>query len=58
MLSEWERHEIRQEVYKDLADMNDEVMRHQAGSYRFLCFVDGDLVFTHTPYGRIIRRFH
>jgi hypothetical protein len=55
MLSESERDEIRREVYSDLADMNDEILR-RAGSYRYLCLVDGDLLFTHQPCGRIVRR--
>jgi hypothetical protein len=55
MLSESERHEIRQEVYRDLADINDEILS-RAGSYRYLCLVDGDLLFTHEPRGRVVRR--
>ena len=55
MLSPFEREEIRQEVYRDVAEIEDEVTR-RAGSYRYLCLIDGDPVFTHSPVGRILRR--
>lgn len=55
MLSPEERNEIRQEVYRDMADLHDEVCR-RAGSYHYLCLVDGDLLFTHQPRGRVVRR--
>ena len=52
MLSHEEREEIRREVYRDLAEMHNDGM---AGSYKFLCLVDGDLLFTHRPIGKVIR---
>ena len=57
MLSQSEREEIRQEVYRDVADIEDEKVAHRAGSYTHLCLVNGDLVFTHGPVGRVLRRF-
>jgi len=55
MLSHEEREEIRQEVYRDVADIEDGIA-YRAGSFTHLCLVDGDLVFTHGPVGRVVRR--
>ena len=55
MLSPGEREEIRQEVYRDVADIEDSIL-HRAGSYTHLCLVAGDLVFAHHPVGRVLRR--
>jgi len=55
MLSPEERDEIRQEVYRDLAEIEDDVS-HNAGSYEYLCLLEGEPVFTHRPIGRVIRR--
>ena len=54
MLSHDESEEIRQEVYRNVADIEDEVMHH-AGSYTYLCLIAGEPVFTHSPRGRILR---
>lgn len=54
MLSHIEREEIRQEIYNDLAQIEEDITL-RAGSYTFLCLVAGDLIFTHSPIGRVIR---
>jgi hypothetical protein len=56
VLSNEEREEIRQEVYRDVADIEDEVA-HRAGSYTYLCVLMGEPVFAHSPVGRILRHF-
>jgi hypothetical protein len=53
-LSQDERAEIRAEVYNDLCDIEDQIS-HRAGSYNFLCLLDGEPTFTHYPVGRVLR---
>lgn len=55
MLSPEERDAIRQEVYHELVEIEEEIS-HRAGSYEFLCLIDGAPTFTHTPVGPVIRR--
>jgi len=55
MLSPEERDEIRQEVYHELVEIEDEISRH-AGSYEYLCLLQGAPTFTHRPIGKVIRR--
>ena len=55
MLSNEERDEIRREVYRDVVEIEDEVYRNRAGSYRYLCLIAGEPVFTHAPVGRVLR---
>ena len=58
MLSNEERDEIRREVYHGLVEIEDEIS-YRAGTYEYLCLIDGAPTFTHTPVGRVIRRiFH
>jgi hypothetical protein len=54
MMTPAEREEIRQEVYRDVADLEDEIA-HRAGSYTYLCLLMGEPVFTHFPVGRVLR---
>ena len=54
MLSQEERQEIRQEVYRDVAEIEDEIS-HRAGSYNYLCLLQGAPTFTHHPVGRVLR---
>lgn len=44
----------RREVYKELAHIEQQVA-HEAGSYSYLCAVNGDTIFTHHPVGQVIR---
>lgn len=53
MLSPIEREEIRLCVHEELAEIEQRI-RHDAGSYNFLCSVGGLTMFTHTPIGRVI----
>jgi hypothetical protein len=55
MMSQAEREEIRQEVYRDIAEIEDDIL-HRAGSFRYLCLLLGEPVFTHNPVGRVLRR--
>jgi len=54
MLSQDERMEIRQEVYRDVAEIEDDVM-HRAGTYTHLCLVWGEPTFAHSAVGPILR---
>ena len=55
MLSLEERDEIRREVLHDLVEIEDEIAHH-AGSYEYLCLLQGVPTFTHHPVGPVIRR--
>ena len=55
MLSPEERDEIRREVYHDLVEIEDEVA-NRAGTYEYLCLVEGLPTFCHRPVGPVIRR--
>ena len=55
MLSPHEREEIRQIMYRDMADIEDDISK-RAGSYTYLCLIAGGPVFTHSPVGRVLRR--
>jgi hypothetical protein len=55
MLTPEEKDEIRVEVLHDLAEIERRAS-HDAGSYEFLCLVEGIPTFTHTPVGPVIRR--
>lgn len=53
-LSQEERYAIRQAVYEDLIEFEDKIM-HQAGTYTFLCLLQGEPTFTHAPVGPVLR---
>ena len=55
MLSLEERDEIRQEVRHELAEIEEEISRH-AGTYEYLCLLQGEPTFCHAPVGPVIRR--
>ena len=55
MLAPMEAEEIRQFIYQELAHLQEEVACH-AGSYTWLCLVDGCPTFTHSPMGRVIQQ--
>ena len=57
MLSPIEREEIRQAVYEEMADLEDQIV-HQSGSFTYLCRVAGRPLFTHHPMGRVMRQIH
>lgn len=54
MLSLEEQEAIRQAVYADMIEIEDLVMR-QAGSYRYLCLLQGAPTFTHVACGPVLR---
>lgn len=54
MMSPVEQEDVRQLVYQELAAMEYRVA-HAAGSYRYLCLLDGSPIFTHTPCGPVLR---
>jgi hypothetical protein len=54
MLTPTEREEIRQLVDTELADIEDQCAH--AGSYHYLCRVNGNHVLTHHPVGRVLRQ--
>lgn len=53
MLSLGEQEEIRNFVHQELAGIEDQV-RHDAGSYNYLCSVGGSTIFAHHPVGSVI----
>lgn len=53
MLSPAEREEIREFVHQEMAIIETKV-RHDAGSYNYLCSVNGLTVFSHHPVGAVI----
>lgn len=53
MLTPTEREEIRQLVDQELADIEDQCAH--AGSYTYLCRVNGLRVLAHSPLGRVLR---
>jgi hypothetical protein len=55
MLSPDDRQAVQQQVYEELAGIEYRIS-HFAGSFEYLCLVDGHPVFTHQPYGPVIRR--
>jgi hypothetical protein len=54
MLSLDEKEAIRQAVYADMIEIEDLVMR-RAGSYNYLCLLQGCPTFTHAPCGPVLR---
>lgn len=54
MLSDQERDDIRREVYRDLVEIERQIMRW-SGSYSFLCLIAGSPCFTHRPVGPVLR---
>jgi hypothetical protein len=54
VLSPEEQEAIRQAVYADMIEIEDLIMR-RAGSYRYLCRLQGNPTFTHTPCGPVLR---
>jgi hypothetical protein len=54
MVSPSEREDIRQVVYRELAELEHRIS-HYAGSYKYLCLVQGGPCFTHTPCGPVLR---
>jgi hypothetical protein len=53
MLSPDEYEEIRGFIHQEMASIEQQV-RHQAGSYNYLCCVGGLTMFTHHPVGAVI----
>lgn len=53
MFTPAEQEEIRNFVYQVLAGIEDQV-RHDAGSYNYLCNIGGLTMFTHRPLGAVI----
>jgi hypothetical protein len=53
MFTPGEREEIRNFVHQELADIEHKI-RHQAGSYNYLCSVGGMTVFSHRPIGSVL----
>lgn len=47
-----ERAEIRALVYSEFISINKMMMR--AGTYRYICLVEGHPVYTHFPVGKVI----
>jgi hypothetical protein len=54
MLSLAEREEIRQVAYDAIAELERQIYEC-AGSYSYLCLIDGAVTFTHHPVGRVLR---
>jgi len=54
MLTQQERAEIRYEVHRELAEINEQCAH--AGSYGYLCYVGGLTFFSHHPVGHVLRR--
>lgn len=54
MLGRGEQHEIRQLIYRELAEMEARIA-HNAGSYNYLCLIAGGPCFTHHPVGPVLR---
>jgi hypothetical protein len=54
VLSPEEKNEIHQAVYRDLIEIEAEITRH-AGSYQYLCLLEGEPTFCHRPVGPVIR---
>lgn len=53
MFSPGEREEIRRFVHAEMADIERRLQR-DAGSYNYLCSIDGLTVFTHQPVGAVL----
>lgn len=53
MFTPGEREEMRNFVHQEIADIEYR-LRHQAGSYKYLCSVGGMTVFSHIPVGSIL----
>lgn len=53
MFSPTEREEIRNFVHQEMAGIEYQ-LRHNAGSYNYLCSVGGLTLFTHRPVGAVI----
>ena len=54
MLSPEERHDVHLAVQEELAVIEDRI-EHQAGTYPYLCLVQGEPTFCHSPVGPILR---
>lgn len=53
MLTPAEREEIRTFVHQEIAGIEYD-LRHNAGSYNYLCSVGGLTMFTHRPLGSVL----
>jgi hypothetical protein len=54
MMSSGEREDIRQVVYQELVELEHRIS-HNAGSYRYVCLIQGGPCFTNTPSGPVLR---
>jgi hypothetical protein len=52
MFTQDERAEIRILFYNELVCIHKAMLK--AGSYHYLCLVDGKVVYTHSPIGKVI----
>lgn len=52
MFSEYERAEIRLLFYDELIRIHEAMQR--AGSYHYLCLVNGHPVYSHEPIGKVL----
>jgi hypothetical protein len=52
MFSEYERAEIRMLFYRELIEVHKAMMK--AGSYHYLCLVNGHPMYAHAPIGEVI----
>lgn len=52
MFTNNERAEIRMLFYDELINIHEQMQR--AGSYRYLCLVDGRPVYSHEPIGKVL----
>ena len=56
MFSLTELHDLRCAVHAECAEI-ERLARLSAGSYRYLCSLDGNAIYTHHPVGKILREF-
>jgi hypothetical protein len=53
VLSPREKAEIRQQVYREMIEVERQMVHH--GSFRYLCLIAGVPVWTHQPIGPVLR---
>ena len=56
MFTRSELHDLRCAVHAECAEI-ERLTRLSAGSYRYLCSLDGSAIYTHIPVGKILREF-
>ena len=54
MLSNEESAEIRSAVFREMIDIERRI-EHDAGSFPFLCLIEGEPTFCHRPIGPVLR---